>query len=417
MKFKSMLGVTFVCLTALASCNSEEGIKNPTVPETVDLSNCESVAVAINLPNDEPKTRADESKDPSFSYGSDGLLTFSRTVNKLWYAVYHKDRLIYHSMQPGIPQARFNDGSETFTLDIQVPQINGQVILNEYSVFFLAGNSLDKVVENEHIPDGIGLDFENKIMYADPAFLNSTTTNGEMFNPQQYDYFAKYTTLDKLVNSDTKGEVTLIRPFCQITLLTDELCQPMVLNALSNTGKVKVETTPYITAQKIASTSNTLSYGWNYGTDEIITIDASEIPVTLSARAFDNSTNAYSIPQEVTFKERKMFCCATYLMLAPSAKKIYDPKAQNTQFGFNLNVVGNIGSTTAVALADMPLASLRANEKYIIYNKHYNTGDRDEDGDGIPDDPTGGDGGIFTSHYAIDVEVDPSWSGSNESIY
>lgn len=421
MKFKSILGMAIVCLAAtMSSCSNEEEVKNPVQPGTVDLSNCESVNLSIGLPVDEPKTRAGESAEPTFTYGTDGLFTFSRTINKLWYAVYHNGKHIYNSMQPGIPQARYKEDSESFVLDIQIPKINGQVKLSEYSVFFLAGNSLDKVVENQHISDGIGLDFENKTMYADPAFLNTTTVNGEMYNPQQFDYFAKYTTLDKLVGGgENKGEATLIRPFCQVSLLTDELCQPMVLNALSTNGKVRIDTTPYISSQKIASSANTLSYGWNYGTDEILTLDASELAFVLYSRAFDNSTNAYgnTIPQEVTFKDRKMFCCASYLMLAPSTKKAYDNKAQKAQFGFNLSINGNAGSTTATALADMPSASLRANEKYIIYNKHYNTGDRDEDGDGNPDDPDGGDGGIFTEHYALDIVVDPVWSGSNESEY
>lgn len=418
MRLKTILGMALICLTTtMTSCTNNEEVKNPASGEVFDLSNCESVNLSIGLPEDAPKTRAGESADPTFSYGSDGLFTFSRTINKLWYAVYHNNKLIYHSMQVGIPQARYKEDTESFVLDIQVPRINGQVKLNEYSVFFLAGNALDKVVENQQISDGIGLDFSNKIMYAAPELLNSTITNGEMFNPRQYDYFVKYTTLDKIVAGGVKGETTLIRPFCQVTLLTDELCQPMVLNALASNGTVKVDTTPYIAAQKVASSTNTLPYGWNYGTDEILTKDASELAFTLSSRAFDNSTNSYVIPQEVTFKDRKFFCCASYLMLAPSVKKAYDSKAQKVQFGFNLNVVGNSGSTTATALADMPLASLRANEKYIIYNKHYNTGDRDEDGDGIPDDPNGGDGGIFTTHYAIDIEVDPTWVGSNESQY
>lgn len=420
MRIKSILGTTLACLAvAMTSCSNEEEIKNPVAPATIDLSNCESVNLAIGLPIDGPKTRAGETKDPSLTYGADGLYTFTRPINKLWYAVYHNGKHIYNSMQPGIPQARYKDDTDSFVLDIQLPKINGQVKLNEYAVFFLAGNALDKVVENQHISDGIGVDFGNKIMYADPAFLNSTTALGEMYTPRQYDYFTKYTTLDKLVAGGNKGEATLIRPFCQVTLLTDELCQPMVLNALSTSGKVKIDTTPYVVSQKVASTSNSLAYGWNYGTDEILTQDASDLAFTLSSRAFDNSTNAYgnTIPQEVTFKDRKMFCCASYLMLAPSAKKVYDTKAQKTQFGFNLAVTGDQANTTAVASADLPSASLKANEKYIIYNKHYNTGDRDEDGDGKPDDPTGGDGGIFTSHYAIDVEVDPEWSGSNDTQY
>ncbi len=78
-----------------------------------------------------------------------------------------------------------------------------------------------------------------------------------------------------------------------------------------------------------------------------------------------------------------------------------------------MSITGNSGATNATVASDMPASSLRANEKYIIYNKHYNNGEDPEN----PEDPEGGDGGIFTSHYAIDVEVDPAWSGNNESQY
>lgn len=415
MKTKKFLFSASICMmAALSSCQSQEEVANPANQDSFDLSNCEAVSVSIGIPSDGMKTRAGET--PTFSYGSDGLLSFSRTIDKLWYAIYHNGYLIYHSMQPGIPQARYNTADQSFDLDIQIPRINGEIKLNEYAVFFMAGNSLDKV-ETHEITDGIGLDFANKTMYAYPSLINTTKAEGAMFNPLQYDYFCKYTTLDKIVGNATKGNITLTRPFCQVSLLTDELCQPAIINAYSSNSMVGIETIPYITAQKVASSSNTLTYGWNYDNDTVLTKDASELAFTLSSRAYDNSTNAYTIPQQVNFKDRTMFCLASYLMLAPNAKKVYDSKAQKSLFGFNVNVSGNTASNNATISAEMPASSLRANEKYVVYNKKYNNGDNDEDGDGIPDEPAGGDGGILSTHYAIDIIVDPAWENSNNSIY
>lgn len=416
MKLKKILFSASICMmAALTSCQSQEEVINPTDKGILDLSNCETVSVAIGIPDDGMKTRAGEV--PGFSYGADGLLSFSRTIDKLWYGIYHNGVLIYHSMQPGVPQARYNAANQSFALDIQIPRLNEQINLSEYSVFFMAGNALDNV-DTKEITDGIGLDFANKIMYAYPSFINRTTVNGSMYDPEQYDFFCKYTTLDKIVGTGaTTGNITLTRPFCQVSLLTDELCQPNIINAYSNNSMLSVETVPYITAQKVASSSNTLVYGWNYGTDALLTKDASDMPLTLNARVFDNSTNAYSIPQQVNFNDRRMYCLATYLMLAPDTKAVYDSKAQKSLFGFNLNVVGNTGSTNTSIAVEIPSSSLRANEKYVLYNKHYNSGDRDDDGDGVPDTPTGGDGGLFSTHYAIDIVVDPSWQSSNNSTY
>lgn len=397
--------MTAICfMTAgLSSCSSEEEVVNPAQQSVIDLSNCESLNVSVGIPEgDEIKTRAGQTS--SFIYGTDGLWSFSRTIDHLWYAIYHKGNLLYHSMESGIPQAVYDASKKSFSLDIQIPKINGDIKLSDYSVFFMAGNALDKVATSE-ITDGIGLDFANKTMYAYPALLSRTKASGNMYTPEQSDYFVKYITLDNLM-SGTKGNVTLIRPFCQVSLLTDELCQATVINALSNNGKVNVTATPYVSAQKIGAEANSLVYGWNYGTDTMLTKDASEIAFTHASIAYDNSLGSYTIPQVVTFKTRQMFCVASYLMLAPSAKKAYDTTAQKTQFGFNINVTGNIAGTPATVLADMPASSFKANEKYILYNKYHD-----------PDDKNGGDGGIFSTHYALDIVVDPTWTGSNESEY
>lgn len=386
-------------MAAFTSCQSEEGVKNP-VETGVDLSNCETVSLSISMPTSEMKTRAGET--PTFSYGDDGLFSFDRTIDRLWYAVYNNGNLLYHSVQPGITQAVYDAEKDAFTLDIQIPKINDEIKLEEYSVFFFAGNALDKV-DTKEINNGIGLDFANKTMYAYPALMNRTVASGEMFNPQQYDYFAKYITLDKVVSSGYNGSVTLIRPFCQVSLLTDELCQASVLGTYASDGKVAVKTTPSMFTQRAMTTANTLPYGWNYETDNILVKGIADLSFTLDARAFNNVDNSYTIPQEVTFKERKMFCVASYLMLAPSAKKAYDAESDKEQFSFALNVSGDRGSTDASASADVPTGGLKANEKYIMYNKKYD-----------PSTGEGGGGGILSSHYLVDIVVDPTWEGNNE---
>lgn len=403
MKAKTILcSVAMASMMAgLASCSSEEPINVPSQPQqsAIDWSTSDVLSLRIGMPGNDLKTRAGET--PTFSYGEDGLWKFDRTIDRLYYAVYKDGNLLYHSEQPGVNQATYDATDEDFKLDIQIPRIDGDIKLEDYSVFFFAANALDKV-DTKEISDGIGLDFANKTMYAYPTVMNKTVANGNYFDPQQKDYFAKYTTLDK-VCSGTEGSVTLIRPFCQVSLLTDELCQAGVLHTYASDGKVALTTSPSVQSQKSTTFAKTLPYAWNYGTDAIMTKNASTLALSLKANAYDNSSNGYTIPQEVTFKSRKMFCIASYLMLAPSTKKAYDANADKDQFFFDLNATGNVAQTDASKGADIPAGGFKANEKYVMYNKAYD-----------PSTGEGGEGGIFSSHYLIDVYVDPTWDNSND---
>lgn len=417
----SMAAATMI-VPAVTSCQNEEPVKNP-VESGVNLSKGEVFSLSIGIPEDGMKTRSGN-QDPTLSYGTDGLFSFDRTIDHLWYAVYNKGRLLYNSTQPGITQANYDATSKGFTLDILVPEIDGSINLEDYSIFFFAGNEADKV-DTKEITDGIGLDFANKTLYAYPTMLNSTVSNGDIYDPRQYDYFCKYESLDKVVanvtGADFKGSVVLTRPFCQVTLLTDELRQGVILNTYSDNGKVGVNSVPSIFTQTGETTAKTLPYGWNYGTDQILTKDVTSLAFSLNANAlYEKGTTA---PQEVTFKDRQMYCVASYLMLAPDSKKAYADGATSQKFSFSLKVTGNLFSTDAFADANIPAAGLRANEKYVLYNRKYTPSGGDT-GETDPDDPNpnpnpggGGDGGILSNHYDIEIIVDPDWQGNNNLVY
>lgn len=419
----SMAAVTMI-VPAVTSCSNEEGVKSP-VETGIDLTKGERFSLSIGIPEEDMKTRA-AGQDPTLTYGSDGLFSFERTIDKLWYAVYNKGTLLYNSTQAGITQAVYDEDSKGFTLDILIPEIDGAINLADYSIFFFAGNAADKV-DTKEITDGIGLDFANKTLYAYPTVLNSTTASGDIYNPSQYDYFCKYETLDKVVAAVTgnegdefKGKTILTRPFCQVSLLTDEFRQGVILNTYSNNGVVGVSSVPSVFTQTGETTAKTLPYAWNYGTDEILTKDVTSLAFSLNANAlYEKGTAA---PQEVTFKDRQMYCVASYLMLAPNAKKAYSADATTQKFSFSLTVTGNVFSTDAIADATIPAAGLRANEKYILYNRKYTPSGGDP-GDTDPDDPNpdptpggGGDGGLISNHYDVEIIVDPTWQDPNNNL-
>ncbi len=386
--------------SAITSCQNEETVKMPANEPTLNMTDCQKVSLKIGVPS-ELKTRAGET--PTLTYGSDGLYNFSRTVDKLWYAVYNKGNLIYDSFEAGIPQAIYNSESESFMLDILIPKINEEINLADYSVFFFAGNALDKV-QNSEITDGIGLDFANKTLYAYPALLNKSVADGDYFKPQQYDYFSKYATLDDIVDSEFTGSVTLTRPFCQVSLLTDELVHNGILRTYASDGKVTVDATPSVFTQKESSTSETLPYGWNYGTDELILKDLSQSTFTLNGKAITNVDGSLTIPQVVTFKSRNMYCIGSYLMLAPDSRKAYNAGSTMEQFSFAINVTGDLNSTDANLTTDIPTGGLKANEKYVIYNKQFD-----------PENPEEGGGhGVLSTHYVLDIVVDPTWEGTQD---
>lgn len=395
---------------ALASCQNGEEVKLPEQPR-VNLTDAQKVSLSIHMPGDELKTRA--AQDPTLGYGDDGLFNFTRTIDKLWYAVYNNGTLLYDSTEDGIPQGEYDAETGDFTLDLQIPKIEGEIKLEDYKVFFFAGNAADNVKKTTtEVSNGIGLDFAAKTMYAYPTFLNKTVASGDIYNPTQYDFFAKYAELDKVVDENLNGSVVLTRPFCQISLLSDELCQTPVLSTLATDGKVSTVSTPSILVKSGATTSSTLAYGWNYDTDNLLTKDITVFNFALNANALNNVDGSLTIPQEVTFKSRKMFCLASYLMLAPDARKNYDASATSQQFAFDIRIDGNRYGTDANVAVNIPAGGLKANEKYIVYNKQY---DPNED----PDNPSGGDGGIFSNHYLMDIEVDPTWSAypNGELVY
>ncbi len=85
---------------SFTSCKSEEDIKVP-VETGIDLSNSQTISLTISSPDAGLKTRAGQT--PNLTYGTDGLFNFSRTIDKLWYAVYNNGTLLYDSFVACIP--------------------------------------------------------------------------------------------------------------------------------------------------------------------------------------------------------------------------------------------------------------------------------------------------------------------------
>ena len=105
-------------------------------------------------------------------------------------------------------------------------------------------------------------------------------------------------------------------------------------------------------------------------------------------------------------------------MIAPEYRKAYNPGSDQEQFSFSLTVKGNRNSTDASVAANIPAGGLKANEKYVLYNRDFTSGGGTDPDDPDPVDPgTGGSGGILSSHYVLDIVVDPEWEGNKNIVY
>lgn len=103
-----------LAVAGLASCSQEAepemSVVNPTGKDVVEWN------LEMDFP-DLPKTRAAGQN----AQGTDGLYSFSRDINKLWYAVYYEDNWVYDCTTPESQQAiKIGD---KFSLIFKLPRI------------------------------------------------------------------------------------------------------------------------------------------------------------------------------------------------------------------------------------------------------------------------------------------------------
>ena len=398
-----LFGAMLLSLAGFASCSQADEPKEPENP--FDSKDNIEWSADILLPDDF-KTRA----PAAGSVGSDGLYTFSREIDRLWYAVYYNGAYLYDSEQALAPDA--------------VKKGNGFTVLFKFHkdldptkiyIFFWAGNKQDNVsVANQTASNAITLNFANRCVSVDPKYMNGNNTA-----LQEYDSFSGYFQLSPTKNvSNYNMKVTLKRPFAQIHVLSDEFTFPGVTTAFP-TGVTVVPGFGVNAATTANYTTNLVSpTTWFYDSSIALTpaYKQNEYMFTLTNYEFTNRLSG-TTPERVTFKNRKMDYLGCYYVFAPVTKAPlkYAASSGNTSTLQYLNLAfrknGQAIGTSEFASVKLPTDGLKANNRYVIYN-HVNTGDGDGGSGG---GEGGGGGGFITDNFAFEIVTAPGWDGTEET--
>ena len=388
-KFLSFaLMVTFGS-TMLFSCqNSEE----PVTPPSNDLKDSELVEYTISATvPDEIRTRAAEGE---INNGTNFYEITQREINKLWYAVYYQDELIYNNEITRLDEEPFEiTYKSTSYLDPA-----------QLFFFFWAGN------ENDNIQTYTSKFDPNYIPYA-ILYLNYGLKNVQLMhrffssqdNAQLYDSFAGYYQFAEIPEiSPRKKTVTLKRPFAEIFILADDFIEtdlkekhPNGLSFYSFFGKDQF---------KSADTSTrTLPLAWEYANDNYLYVSEVNKPngYTLDydgfqIRYFNDFTHS-DIP-EIKFKERKFDYYGHFLTFPVSDEYIYLTLAYLE--GDNMVKNGqDRGSGSQKISIPMPSGGIKANNRYIFYNKSRKDGGK----------------GFLEGDISYSIEASPSYDWENDT--
>ena len=366
MKFK-FLSFSLICAIAstFVSCqNTDEPI-----PVEID-SNEELVeySMSVNIP-DEMRTRA----AATATIGESGLYELGeREINKLWYAVYYDGALKTNGQVTRTDKLPF---SVTY-------RMTGSSDPTKLYFFFWAGNSEDKInVASSEMPKNstlVSLNYSSKSVYLNYNSLHDKT------QLKIYDSFAGYFQFSETQEVENRNKnIVLKRPFAEISILTDDFTDTDLAEDYPNGITVVAGL-----GSEVADSSNfdeqiTSPYIWSYGSDKY-----SYLKWRTQYGMGSDMVYAYSLqnyfyndlkgsPETVTFKERQMDYLSYFFIFAPQKKSeseldklniaVYKGRQTPNNFVYHTNDANYIS-------VQLPEEGLKANNRYIIYNKKRSDG-------------------------------------------
>lgn len=336
--------------------------------------------ISVGIP-DEMRTR--DGATPSI--GESGLLELeNRTIDKLWYSVYYDGNSV--------------DGGTVTRTDENpfkvVYRSTGRLDPTKLYFFLWAGNSDDQI--NVVTSGGSGIIINNKeksVTIWQPSVLN------DIENLKFYDSFAGYVQFSEVPEiSSRKKSIVLKRPFAEIQVLSDDFTD----TDLSVDYPEGFTCLTSISSERVLDRNNTTNYDdeagllgfpnkWYFSEGTFTNAPGNKCFVY-----FYNDLKGQS-PYRTTFKERSMDYYS-YFLTFPS---------NNRQKYLNLLVKegkSSPGLNDKKVSISLPEEGIKANNKYIFYNKK-----RSEGGTGFLE-------GIY--NYEIIASPDPVWddpTSENES--
>ena len=378
--------------TMLFSCkNAEEPIPSPGDNNSGEIV---EYSISVNIP-EEMRTRA----AAEATIGESGLFEFPlRTIDKLWYAMYYDGT--YKSSNSIL---REDDQSFSFTV-----RLDDKTDPSKLSFFFWAGSSGD-----QDGSDRLSFDFNNCVVTINPVrFSSVSNAYYDNHSVSVYDSFAGYF---QFANSDDKSirsaTFTLKRPFAEFHLLCDDFIPtssdlykdyPGGIRTFSGLGSEKVNYSNYKNQMMLPNR-------WHYATNEVSNslYDVNDLEFTNVGESnyLFNYLKDDTNDLRVTFKGRKMDYLAYFYAFAPLEENQMVNKANDNAVIDKLNFVisKNNGSTISYSSSfisvPLPENGIKANNKYVIYNKS-----REDGGNGFLE-------GFFD--YEILVNHDGIWESPN----
>lgn len=351
--------LSILCIAFIASC-SDEVVIDP-VQEALNPSDGYSEwSLEMKLP-DEPKTRA----AAQGTAGSDGLYSFSREVNKLWYALYYNDNYIYDCTSSGAPAVE--KLGDKFSMNVK---ISNNWDPSKVKLFFWAGNADDNVTLSDatSASNGININFTQRCVSVDPKYLNG---NGSI---AEYDSFCGYFQLSPTANvTNYEPKFSLKRPFAQIHILSDQYKRD------TYSGGIQVIPGFGRNAATASNMSSDLVVPTTWFFDESKSLSPTyrqgEYIFAQSNYEFTNDLGN-SWPSKTTFNGRDFHYLGCLLTFAPDGEGVLKGSGAsgNTSVYGRLNLAiranGQSVSSSSFTSVNMPSASVKANNRYVVYNKY-----------------------------------------------
>ena len=395
--------LTFALMGAFASSmlfsckNAEEPIPSPGDNNSGEMV---EYSISVNIP-EEMRTRAASTA----TFDETGLYNFPlRTIDKLWYAMYYDGELEKYGTTT-------RNSENPFSISIR---LDGDTDPSKLTFFFWAGNQGDKIGENKKElwleNYYFVLDYDNKKVITSPQLLNGVVTGSSypiVYNnesPAAFDSFTGYFQFasenDRSIRS---ASFLLKRPFAQVHILTDDflpetsdLYKDYQINGAITLAGLGSQICNYDNYQDQFKMPNV----WYYEKNETLNLEKDYLsftsPITMG---FQNKLDGI---KRTTFKGRTMDYLHCFWLFAPMDKlslKDDETNLDKLNFAITTSTMTPWHVNNKYISVQLPEEGIKANHKYIIYNKS-----REDGGSGFLD-------GFFD--YEILVNHDGIWESSN----
>jgi len=379
------LTLSVIIIGLLSSCSNSSADTNLLSPDGDMLE----WTLEVQLPDD-MATRA----AASLAKGSDGLYSFTREINKLWYAVYYKDQYVFDINSAGATQPAKIDNK--FYLIFKFPKLYDPTQLK---VFLWAGNAEDNVSTDDvtSVSNGINLNFINRCVSIDPKYINGGSTD-----IAECDSFYGYYQLSDTNNpTDFNLKFTLKRPFAQIHVLTNEMVNADTKDAFPSgiIAGMGVGGADEVSSSNL-NQNYVLPTTWFY--DNSVTLNPA---YNKGDFIYTQSNYEYATSMGSDFPELTRFKNKDYHYLGCMLTFAIPNDGQFSKLNMSVrNGDETIGSSDFVSV-NLPESGIVSNYRYVVYNDNTGT---------ASDNPRPG---FFTENFSFECIVDfPYWNDYGENL-